>query len=179
MKFNLLPTLALLFLLAVSNAAFAGSTSAGTVYIGGQATTITVDEDNLSEFEPTAAVGRAGFYISDNVAIEGRYGFGLSDDTVSGGISGELDNFVGGYVSGHLPLADRLSLYGVVGYTNAKVTLKSGGLELSASDSGLSYGAGVNFFLLGNLGLNAEYMQYLSESGYDLSAVSLGVVLNF
>ncbi|ULX57484.1 porin family protein [Ectothiorhodosinus mongolicus] len=117
-----------------------------------------------------------------NVSVEGRFGFGIDDDTVSvAGIDAklEIDNFFGGYVLGHLPLADQASVYGLIGFTRGKGTISVPGFSESDTDSGLTWGTGFNFFAPPQLGVNAEYVQYLDESGYDLSAFSLGLTYNF
>ena len=175
-------SLAIAAAVSFSGAAAADPTSAGTTYIGGQYAAVTYSEDNVPDAEPSAIVGRAGTFISDNLSIEGRFGFGLEDDTVS--LAGvdvdvEIDNFIGGYITGHLPLADQASLYGVLGFTSAKGKFSAGGGSISERDSGISWGAGFNFYATEQLGLNLEYMQYLDESGYDLSAIAFGAIYNF
>lgn len=175
-------SLAIAAAVSFSGAAAADPTSAGTAYFGGQYAMVTYDEDNLPEAEPSVIVGRAGLFITDNVSVEGRFGFGLEDDTISAlgvDVDAEIDNFFGGYVNGHLPLADQASLYGVIGFTRAKGTASTADISLSDTDSGISWGAGFNFYATEQLGLNLEYMQYLDESGYDVSAIAFGAIYNF
>ena len=73
---NILLVIALVF--SYSSISFAASE--GDTYGGLQYALVTYDEDGFDEAEPTALVGRYGQFVNDSVSIEGRIGFGLSDD---------------------------------------------------------------------------------------------------
>ena len=179
-------------LLAIAVPAASNPVSEGTGYAGGMFTQLTYDEDGVSEdAEPTALIARLGYFATDYFAVEGRLGIGLSDDTVSvtgpdgfGGtvtadVDVELDRLFGAYAAGYLPLGDVAAAYGLVGITNAKATVSANGFSDSDTDTGLGYGVGIEFYPTEEFGLNAEYMQYLDESGYDLSALSIGAKFLF
>lgn len=167
--------------------AMAASLDDSIMYVGFQFADVTLDVDDLSDdAEPTAAIGRFGYFMTEQVAIEGRLGMDLSEDTVGFDDSGftsdvdvDLDRLQGLYAVGYLPLVRQASLYGLVGYTDARATITGRGVAESESDSGLSYGVGGEFRPTERIGLNIEYTQYLDESDFELSAVSVGMRFDF
>ena len=179
-------------LIAVAFPVFSNPVSEGSGYAGGMFTQVTYDQDVASkDAEPTALIGRLGYFPTDYFAIEGRLGLGLSEDSVSAtgpdGFGGtmtvdvdfEIDRLFGAYAAGYLPLGDVAAAYGLVGITNVKATVSANGFSESDTDTGLSYGVGIDFYPSSGFGITAEYMQYLDESGYDLSAVSIGAKVLF
>lgn len=172
--------------------ALAGPAAEGTGYAGGMFTMLTYDEDGVSDdAEPTALIGRLGYHANEYFAVEGRLGIGLSDDsvtvtipdgfggTVTGDVDVELDRLFGAYAVGYLPLGDAAAAYGLVGFTNAKATFSANGFSDSDTDSGLSYGIGFDLYPTSAFAVNAEYVQYLDETDYDLSALSIGAKFLF
>lgn len=131
----------------------AGPMTEGSSYGGVSFSQLTYDEDGVSD-DPklTALTGRFGYFVANQIAIEGRLGFGLSDDTVTVNDFGqtvdvdfEIDRLFGIYAVGHLPLSNTASLYAVLGFTDIKATFSAEGLSFSGTDSGFSYGAGAEF----------------------------------
>jgi len=159
----------------------ATSSEAGSTYAGGQFALLDFDL-GFVDFEPTALVGRVGHFFVDNVAIEGRIGVGISDDSISAPgarLSVELENLFGVYLLGHLPIEGIVSPYGLIGFTSAKAkaTFEDdfGRFSESDSESGFTWGLGVDVRVAQQVSLNAEYVRYLDKSDFDFSAVSLGV----
>ena len=113
-------------------------------------------------------LGRYGRFINDNVAVEGRFGFGLQDDTVLG-VDVEIDTFFGVYGVFHISSNSDTSFYGVLGFTKGELTASVPGFSITEDDSGLSYGFGVDI-----KSFNIEYMLYLDEDFYEVSAISFG-----
>ena len=181
------PRISLLVLMVTPALAIGGPMQEGTSYGGFNFSQLTSDADGISEdANPTALIGRLGYFFADQFAIEGRLGTGLSDDTVR--VEGfgvvtdvdlELDHLFGAYLVGHLPLGQAASVYGMLGFTNAKATASTQGFSVTASDSGLSYGFGADVYASERFGLNLEYTQYLDEIGYDVSALSVGAKFMF
>lgn len=159
----------------------------GTPYAGLNYSLLNYSEEGVSDdAEPTALVGKMGYFMVDQIAVEGRLGLGTTDDTVNVNVVGvnvpvdvEIDRMFGLYLVGHLPLGEQASLYALVGFTDVKATFSAAGYSASDNDSGFTYGFGADLYASEQFGINAEYTQYLDETGYDLSAVSLGVKLHF
>ena len=149
----------------------------GEKYGGLQYALVTYDEEGLDDVEPTALVGKLGVFVNDNVAIEGRIGFGLQDDTVDIGpfeVDFEVDSLLGIYGVLYSSMESDTAFYGVLGYTQGELEGSAFGVTVSEDESGLSYGFGVNFGAF-----NLEYMSYLDEDDFEATAISLGFVTRF
>ena len=166
----------------VSMAAFSATATAeieGSKYSVIQFAKIIYSEPGINDIEPSALVGRFGSFINDTVAVEGRVGAGLADD--SGDVFGsnatvEVDTFFGVYVVPTLELSGNVQGYGVLGITKGEVsTTVIGSGSFSKSETDVSFGLGINFGINESVGLSLEYMSYLSKSEFDVDAISLGI----
>jgi len=92
----------------------------------------------------------------------------LQDDTVLG-VDVEIDTFFGVYGVFHISSNSDTSFYGVLGFTKGELTASVPGFSITEDDSGLSYGFGVDI-----KSFNIEYMLYLDEDFYEVSAISFG-----
>ncbi len=147
-------------------------------YIGIQYAQAEIDHDALeNDVEPGAAILRAGTQITSRLGVEGRFGKGVSDDTISG-VDVEIDRLAGIYATGRVPIGPA-SLYGVLGGTSARIKASDEAVEGSASDSGVSYGVGADIQAANNLAVGAEWMSYLGDDDYEASALSVGVTYLF
>ncbi|WP_082140376.1 porin family protein [Halomonas sp. PR-M31] len=167
----------------MSSPALAGS--AGTTYAGLQHAWVSYEDDYDVEADPTMLVGRLGHYLTDYFSVEGRVGLGLADDdvTVDGydaNATAEIDNLLGAYAVGHLPVTQYVSIYALAGFAQVEATLDTPFGSESDDDSGFSFGVGgeVNFFSPRFSG-TLEYMSYLDKSDYEVSAISAGVSYQF
>jgi len=148
--------------------------SKGDTYTGFQYAMGTYSEDGVPDFNPNAIVGRFGKYIEDDFSLEGRFGFGMGDDTVNYlgvDVSIEVDTFMGVYGLKHIDIGNGSSVYGALGFSTSELTASALGTSVSDDDSGLSFGAGIQFN-----NYNIEFMQYLNKSDFDFSAISFGVM---
>ena len=144
----------------------------GDSYFGLQYALVTYDEDGFPDAQPTALVLRYGQFVNNSISVEGRLGIGLQDDTVNflnTDVDIEVDSVFGVYGLFHAGSSDNVALYGVLGFTKGKLTASIPGDSISESDSGLSFGVGVDI-----QSFNIEYMLYLDEDFYSVSALSLG-----
>jgi len=167
---------ALLTGLFVSCAASAVEPYAGVSYVHA-----TYDEDGFPEFNPAALAVRFGAELNPNLAVEGRVGFGLGDDskTIFGAdVALEIDNFYGAYVRAMLPTGS-VTPYLLLGYTHGKVTASTFAASASESDSDASYGVGVDLFATKTTAINIEYAKLFEGEGYEVDGVSLGVAFKF
>ena len=149
----------------------------GSKYAGLQYALVTYEEDGFDDVEPTALVGRIGQFTSDNFAIEGRLGFGLQDDTIDVGpfdLDLEVNSLFGVYGVLQSSPSNGISVYGILGFSRVELEATALGVSVSDDDTGLSYGFGLNL-----KGFNVEYMSYLDEDDYQISALSLGFVAEF
>ena len=151
-----------------------------TIYTGIQAAQFTY-EDNLTGIEgkPPGLVLRLGGYLEGGTAIEARLGFGLSGygDTVDvGGVDVDFDveNFFGLYGLYHIGWGSNASLYGLLGVTNGEIKLSTLGVSTDNRETNLSYGIGLNIARL-----NFEYVHYIHDNDFDVTAISFGFVSKF
>jgi outer membrane immunogenic protein len=110
--------------------------------------------------------------VTEKVSIEGRLGFGLQDDEIDVGpfdVEIEVDKFYGVYGVFHTSGSEDTDVYGVLGFIKGELESTVFGETFDGDDSGLSYGIGANF-----RGFNIEYMSYLDEDEFDVTAISLG-----
>jgi len=151
--------------------------SQGDNYVGLQYSQVTYDEDDFDDAEPTALVGKIGQFINESAAIEGRLGYGISDDEIDVGpfdVEIEINYLVGVYGVFHTDTDAKATFYGLVGVTKGELEASAFGESFEEDDTGLSYGLGVNIGFF-----NLEYMSYLDEDDYSVTAISAGFVTEF
>ncbi len=154
----------------------------GDTYLGGGFSRITYDQDGLGDASPSAIIGRLGYFITDQIAIEGRAGLGVGDDnvTVSGvDVNIEVEQVAGAYALGHLPVADVFSLYGLVGFTYGELSASALGVSLDDDDTDFSYGIGGELRVAQNVSAYAEWAKYFDESSYDVTGITVGANYRF
>jgi len=114
-------------------------------------------------------MAKVGYDFSEYIAVEAR---GLRTNWDYEG--GKLKH-LGAFLKPQYPVNDEVSLYVLAGY--AKTSM---GSKRSFSDSGLAYGAGVNYALNEDFGLFVDYERLLHDAGvYDLDALSAGISYQF
>lgn len=155
--------------------------SAGSGYVGALASHYVFDVDGAREdLNPTGLTIRGGYFLTDFVAVEGRLGTGVNDDSIGNtGVDVELDQLMGVYAVGYLPVNNVFSFYGLLGFSYAEATISSRFASVSDDDDGFSYGAGVQFNFTPQISGQLEYVSYLSKSDYDLNAGSVGIAYHF
>ena len=170
----------IVILLLISAPVYAGGQ--GTNYIGLQYALVTYEEEGFDDVEPTALVGRLGHFVTDNVAVEGRLGFGVQDDEVevdlgflgTVDVEVEIEHLFGIYAAIHSSSTSDISVYGLLGFSQGELEASALGEEVSEDESGFSYGFGLNIHKF-----NIEYMSYLDEDDFEVTAISLGFVHQF
>lgn len=167
---------ALIMFLVFCHSSFSLAASEGKTYVGIQYSQLNYDDEDFpEEAKPTALIGRYGYFFNDHFSAESRLGFGLGDDTLDFGVDVdiEVDNIYGIYGLYHLGNND-VSFYGVLGLSKGELTGKGSAISESDDESGLSYGIGVHIN-----SFNIEYMMYLDEDAFKVSAIALGYVHEF
>ena len=153
------------------------ATEAGEGYVGGQFSRVTYESFG-TDVNPSAVIGRVGYFLVDNFAVEGRLGFGIDDDSELG-VDFEVDSIAGLYGVGHLPLGDVASVYAVAGFSRGEATISGTGFSESDDDTDFSYGVGLQAKFTPTLSGHVEYMSYLDKSDYEITAIGLGLNYHF
>ncbi|MDY0132206.1 MAG: outer membrane beta-barrel protein [Desulforegulaceae bacterium] len=198
-------SLSIMFIFIIASTCFADSKiKQRQAYVGLNAGMLSYEENNFPDIEFPVLVAKAGYFIIDYIAIEGRFGFGIGDDTVTVKYSNgsyvkgtfeldvkgtfELDRVYGAYLSGYIPLKDVASIYAIAGYSKAKASAKAEVkstyynehiyLEVSDTESDFSYGVGLDFYV-DKFCVNVEYMNYMDKDDFEISVISAGIKYNF
>jgi outer membrane immunogenic protein len=150
---------------------------AGDFYMGGGIHRGMLDVDGLSSVTPMAIKLETGKYLSDHVALEGHLAFGVGKSSISYPYGGDIDfsvkNAVSIFLKGDLDINENANLYGLAGFTKGKFEMETVYYSETDSDSGFSYGVGVETKLENDFVISAEYVMYLKEDDYDYSGINL------
>jgi hypothetical protein len=157
-KYALMAAVAAVAMLGAPTAAHAQNWYAGAGYT----------QYDFDDAEVGGVTGRVGYNFNQNFGVEGEATFGVDDDA---GV--ELDNALGAYAVGRIPLGSNFGVHGRVGYANIELDTPLG----AAEDDGVSYGAGASWQATPGLGIRADYTRF--EGDDDADAISLGGVVNF
>jgi len=155
--FVLLSTLVILY---SSNALAAKDTN---MFLGLQVGQADAEDEDLEY-----GLIRIGAAMSDNMTIEVRSGRGTNDTKVDN-VTVEIERIYGLYTSYHFKMSEKVSAYGIAGWSKATVKASLGNQSQQEDDNGLSYGVGLEAY-----GVNVEWMQYLDTSDLDASAIAIG-----
>ncbi len=156
----------------------------GKPYVGISLSKGEYSHDYLSEeFSPVGLIGKIGYKINKNFAVEGRFGTGITDDEKTYE-SVELDNIFGVYGKGILNINEKINFVGLIGFTRVEGTYTYslpyfGSNSNTDDESGLSFGVGFDFAMTDKLSVGIEYIQYLSKSKVDVSGIELGITKYF
>ena len=114
-------------------------------------------------------MAKAGYNVNEYVGVEAR---GL---ITNWDYEGSKIKHVGAFIKPQYPINEDINLYGLVGY--AKTTTSH---VLNVDETGLAYGAGMEYQLKEDMNLFIDYERLLEKSDMpDLDALSLGVSLDF
>lgn len=161
------------FLIAILFTPALYAANAGSNYVGLQYAVVNVDFDGIGDVDPTALVGKLGYFFTDNVAIEGRLGIGLEDDDILG-VDVDIEHLYGIYGVFHASNNIETTFYGVLGFTDAEAEFSGPGGSADGDESSFSFGVGANIS-----GFNIEYMSYIDEDDTEATAISIGYTAQF
>jgi hypothetical protein len=173
---------ALAFGLTAAATVCAQATTWQGMYAGVTLTRAEYKEEGFSAVNPTVVGGKIGKQFNPNFAVEGRFGIGVADDTVDAGglpVTVEIDYYFGVYGKGILPLSSAASVYGLLGFTQAKLTASAAGFSASDSDGDISFGLGGEFNVSPKTSVSLEFARLLKGDGYRIDGLSLGVSFKF
>lgn len=153
----------------------------GDTYSGFLFSKVTIDEDPGDTFKPDALIARFGGYITDNVALEFRFGTSAQADSTTyydpyyGDWTVEID--IGKIHGAYIILStedDDPGIYAILGYTEAQLLVQVEDLAGIVEEDDSSWGVGFRYG-----GLTVEYMQYLNEDAFDATGLNIGFTAEF
>jgi hypothetical protein len=114
--------------------------------------------------------GKFGYYVHENLAVEGRLGIGITDDEI-----GYYDTEVRiNYALGVYLLPEysnnKFKLYGILGMTRGESEVG----DETFDNTDLSYGFGAKYMITETVAVGAEYI-FLMEDDNDVDYESIGV----
>jgi outer membrane immunogenic protein len=129
-------------------------------------------EDSGVWAEPGTASLTFGMILNEYFAVEVMAATGIY--SANAGTDVSISSVFGAYVKPSFEVVPRLSVFGKLGVTNG--TVSAAGLR--NSDTGFSYGAGLQFDLTDSLYAGLSYMSYYSKYGttYRGAGLALGVM---
>jgi len=165
------------------SALLSGSVQAENYY-GGNITFLGYEEEGIDDDASLTSIsGRLGTDFNENFSGEVRLGFGVGDDTIEVigfDVDVELDNMIGAYVRGGIPVSESFFPYVTVGYTRLELTASISGFgSESDSESDVSFGVGTDINVSQNIILNLEYMNYFDKDGAEIDGFSIGIARKF
>lgn len=118
-----------------------------------------------------------------DIGVEGHIATGGKDDLMFQGedAEAELTRLLSLFLRPSILVArDSVRIYGLLGYSQGKVDVLAVTTASDFSESGFSWGGGVDIALTPNkLSVNVDYVQYIDSGDIDASAMSLGLKLHF
>jgi opacity protein-like surface antigen len=102
--------------------------------------------------------GILGYDFMDYLGAELRASIGLAGDDY-----GTKMKQFGAYLKPNIDLGDALNLYGLLGYSTVNMSDCGRGADLDNTNSGLSYGAGINYGVTENISVFTDIVNYLRD----------------
>ncbi|EKE70243.1 porin family protein [Gallaecimonas xiamenensis] len=150
------------------------------LYGGAHYSAISLDSEDGENFDFGNLGGQLGYQFNDFLALEGRAAFSVQDDNISGtSIDVELQNNYGIYLLPQYHFNNVFSVYGLVGWTKAKLKVSGYGQSASDSDSDMGFGGGLKLAVSDQAHLFLEYAKLMEVEGDDIDAVTFGINFSF
>lgn len=136
------------------------------------------------KFSPGLVTGVFGYQFTPNLAVEGMLGLGAGKDRiqlggVDTGVDGQLKRAVGVFFKPSVAVADRVDLFGRVGWVRSELELSAGGFSASETDTDIAYGIGANFNLSRTSYIQASWMKYFHEDGLKIQGFTVAYGMRF
>jgi hypothetical protein len=167
--------------LALGSAAAAGLAPAASAQLyGGVGYTVFEADTGSGDVNLGTVMGRLGYKTNPFFGFEGEMALGVQDesfDFLGTPVEVGVDNELGGFVVGFLPVPLVGDAFVRGGYANISVDASGGGFNFTEDGSGLAYGGGFQFNFT-FLKLRAEYTRYEPDDG-ELDSWGVSGILQF
>jgi len=142
---------------------------------------VTYKESGYS-FKPTVVRAIVGTEVHPNMAVEGMFGLGISDDTtrISGvNVTGEINNTWGIFLKPKVALAPNFDAFARLGYAKTKLSASVPGYRVTDSGGDFSYGVGLSYKVTKEVSANVDYMSYYDKNGVKGTGITFGLGFSF
>jgi len=153
-----------------------------TPYVGADLGYLSYEENGYDDANILSIGGKLGVELHKYFSVEARLGTGITEEEDYEGVQGldlSLDYYLGAYALATLPIGEKLSIYGLLGYTKAEMSAEYAGFEISEDESDMSYGLGAEFKVNDKASFTAEYTNLLDGSTYEVTSINVGMKFNF
>jgi hypothetical protein len=147
---------------------------------------VSYDPDEGDSFSMTGVMLRAAYEFSPAFSVEGHLGTTDEDEQTafSGTVPVSLQiNVLGGVFAKYSWIYSQqvgwARFYGLLGASFVDVEAKGQGMTANDSDTGLSYGVGIDLFGSDRTAIVLEWVRYLDQSDYTIDTPSIGIVRRF
>jgi len=130
-------------------------------YVGLDGASVNVENELNDELSPSGARLRLGMQLSEFIDLETHLGGGT--DRHSGAFDSFSATYAGAYLKAYLPVGRRTSVFGLAGLSGVRYTQRIDGRSFNASQTGFSYGFGLETQISKRLDLSADFMRYTNE----------------
>lgn len=172
-----------LLLIALSTFAVSAHAWEPTFYLGGNLSSsqFKADQAPSDNFTVLSFEGVAGVNLFDFLAVEGRAGAGIGDDSVTNGANTStvaIDYLASFYVKPYLA-NDKATLYGLIGYTSVGVDTNDPSLSSEDTADGLGYGVGFTYHISPEMDFIMEWKTAVNADEFDISGGTVGLTYSF
>jgi len=141
----------------------------------------TIIDTDAGKAKPFIGEMKLGYEFTPNFAIEVQYGAGTDKDKLDSQ-EYEVNSLGAAFLrfSSSGSFSD-VRLYLLLGYSQIDMQVTTGGVAVSDTYEGFSYGVGAEEFLksVPNLAFVAEYVRYYDRDELNIDAITLGVRYKF
>lgn len=123
-------------------------------------------QPSVVEGNPFLLQAQFGYFFNDYIATEIRYGTSVQRDNDLA-----VDSLASGFLKLNMPVAERIALYGLAGYSNVQLDKKNSG---ASDDQGFSFGLGMHYALDKNSAVVFEFVDVSSEEQARLNTLTVG-----
>lgn len=153
----------------------------GYRYIGGSIGFMNFENKGSPDASINSLEARIGGYANDYLALEGRLGIGLTDDTIT--VTGtdvdlSLRYSLGAYLRAGYPVSEQVFPYVILGFSRADFEVETSLGSENEAETDSSYGLGVDVEIA-NMALTAEYLNMIDKNDTTFSGFTIGFTTKF
>jgi len=125
---------------------------------------------------------KLGVNLTENISIEGLVATSVADTNFYVGstlVSARVNNLYGGYLKVKAPTSSSVDLFGRIGVAGGQVSASSSYGSSWASDTGLSYGGGLDIKIDEKSYVIVDFTSYYNRSGITVTGFGVGYGFRF
>ncbi len=130
-----------------------------------------VTQHHTSNTDTASITGRFGADFNKNFALEAEGGFGVTNDTVLGAKLKQRGD-LGAYAVGKLPIDEKFSVLGRLGYHETWAQAKSGTTTVKDNNGSFAAGVGAQYMFDEKNGIRGDYTRFTENDGVNNFAVA-------